>query len=70
MADLRHKEKQLGSPSTGSDDGNEPNEPVGTQAKETEDPDLGDSAHYAPAETLWYHGRLDRYFTNYFNLYI
>ncbi|XP_030747650.1 ras GTPase-activating protein 1-like, partial [Sitophilus oryzae] len=61
MSDLRQKEKQLGSPSTGSDDGNEPNEPVGAQAKETEDPDLGDSAHYAPAETLWYHGRLDRY---------
>ncbi|ERL94111.1 hypothetical protein D910_11393 [Dendroctonus ponderosae] len=61
MADLRHKEKQLGSPSTGSDDGNEPNEPVGALAKEPEDPDLGDSAHYAPAESLWYHGRLDRY---------
>ncbi|CAG9772494.1 unnamed protein product [Ceutorhynchus assimilis] len=61
MADLRHKEKQLGSPSTGSDDGNEPNEPIGAQAKEPEDPDLGDSAHYAPAESLWYHGRLDRY---------
>ncbi|KAF7271751.1 hypothetical protein GWI33_015411 [Rhynchophorus ferrugineus] len=61
MADLRQKEKQLGSPSTGSDDGNEPNEPIGAQAKETEEPDLGDSAHYAPQEILWYHGRLDRY---------
>ncbi|XP_060525737.1 ras GTPase-activating protein 1 [Cylas formicarius] len=60
-SDLIRQKDKLGSPSTGSDDGNEPNEPVGAQTKEPEEPDLGDSAHYAPSETLWYHGRLDRY---------
>ncbi|KAG5897068.1 hypothetical protein JTB14_025884 [Gonioctena quinquepunctata] len=51
---------KLGSPSTGSDDGNE-QENQGAIKPEPEEPDLGDSAHYAPPETLWYHGRLDRY---------
>ncbi|CAH1105565.1 unnamed protein product [Psylliodes chrysocephalus] len=51
---------KLGSPSTGSDDGNE-QETQGAIKPEQEEPDLGDSAHYAPPETHWYHGRLDRY---------
>ncbi|KAJ8962034.1 hypothetical protein NQ314_005816 [Rhamnusium bicolor] len=51
---------KLGSPSTGSDDGNE-QEAQGAIKPEQDEPDLGDSAHYAPPETLWYHGRLDRY---------
>ncbi|XP_056643425.1 ras GTPase-activating protein 1 [Diorhabda sublineata] len=54
-----HKDK-LGSPSTGSEDGNE-QETQGAIKPEQEEPDLGDSAHYAPPETQWYHGRLDRY---------
>lgn len=53
---------KLGSPSTGSEDGNEQDAPQGAAKPEPPDePDLGDSAHYAPSETLWYHGRLDRY---------
>ncbi|KAK9884928.1 hypothetical protein WA026_009165 [Henosepilachna vigintioctopunctata] len=53
------KEK-LGSPSTGSEDGND-HDIQGIPKTETEEQDLGDSAHYAPSETLWYHGRLDRF---------
>ncbi|XP_019876643.2 ras GTPase-activating protein 1 [Aethina tumida] len=51
---------KLGSPSTGSEDGNE-QDAQGPAKPEHEEQDLGDSAHYAPSETLWYHGRLDRY---------
>ncbi|CAG9835516.1 unnamed protein product [Diabrotica balteata] len=51
---------KLGSPSTGSEDGNE-QDTQGAIKPEQEEQDLGDSAHYAPAETQWYHGRLDRY---------
>ncbi|XP_018578474.1 ras GTPase-activating protein 1 [Anoplophora glabripennis] len=51
---------KLGSPSTGSDDGNE-QDAHGAIKPEQDELDLGDSAHYAPPETLWYHGRLDRY---------
>lgn len=53
------KEK-LGSPSTGSEDGND-HDIQGIPKQETDEQDLGDSAHYAPSETLWYHGRLDRF---------
>lgn len=58
---------KLGSPSTGSEDGNERDEkegaiaPIKPTGTEQEEVDLGDSAHYAPSETLWYHGRLDRF---------
>ncbi|KAJ8918040.1 hypothetical protein NQ315_011496 [Exocentrus adspersus] len=51
---------KLGSPSTGSDDGND-QDTHGAAKPEQDELDLGDSAHYAPPETLWYHGRLDRY---------
>lgn len=51
---------KLGSPSTGSDDGND-QETQGAIKPEHDEPDLGDSAHYAPPENQWYHGRLDRY---------
>lgn len=51
---------KLGSPSTGSEDGNE-QDAQGPAKPEHEEQDLGDSAHYAPSETLWYHGRLDRF---------
>lgn len=51
---------KLGSPSTGSEDGNEPEN--NTLAKpDVDEPDLGDAAPHAPSETQWYHGRLDRY---------
>ncbi|KAI4459249.1 ras gtpase-activating protein [Holotrichia oblita] len=50
---------KLGSPSTGSEDGNEQEQPQ--QKPEADDPDLGGSAPHAPPETQWYHGRLDRY---------
>ncbi|XP_022919316.1 ras GTPase-activating protein 1 [Onthophagus taurus] len=51
---------KLGSPSTGSEDGNDQEHPPPPKT-EPEDPDLGDSATHAPPETQWYHGRLDRY---------
>nr|CAI5825287.1 unnamed protein product [Callosobruchus analis] len=60
MADPKTGKDKLGSPSTGSDDGND-QDTQGAIKPELEEPDLGDSAHYAPPETLWYHGRLDRY---------
>jgi Ras GTPase-activating protein 1 len=51
---------KLGSPSTGSEDGNE-QDAQGAAKAEPDETDLGDSAPFAPSETLWYHGRLDRY---------
>ncbi|XP_063906525.1 ras GTPase-activating protein 1 [Zophobas morio] len=51
---------KLGSPSTGSEDGNE-QDAQGAAKAEPDEVDLGDSAPFAPSETLWYHGRLDRY---------
>ncbi|XP_018334590.1 ras GTPase-activating protein 1 [Agrilus planipennis] len=50
---------KLGSPSTGSEDGND-KETQGTP-KEADDCDIGNSAPHAPPEAMWYHGRLDRY---------
>lgn len=52
---------KLGSPSTGSEDGNDQDAPGAQNKQEGDDQGLGDSAHYAPSETMWYHGRLDRY---------
>lgn len=60
----QHKDK-LGSPSTGSEDGNEQEtnnaSTQGAPKPEPDEPDLGDSAPHAPSETQWYHGRLDRF---------
>lgn len=50
---------KLGSPSTGSDDGNE-HESLLTKP-DTDEVDQGDAGTNAPSETQWYHGRLDRY---------
>ncbi|XP_017781849.1 PREDICTED: ras GTPase-activating protein 1 isoform X2 [Nicrophorus vespilloides] len=50
---------KLGSPSTGSEDGNE--QETLNAKPETDELDLGDSVPYGPSETQWYHGRLDRY---------
>lgn len=50
---------KVGSPSTGSEDGNEQDTPV-NQRRDHDEPDLGDSAPHAPPEAQWYHGRLDR----------
>ncbi|KAK5650860.1 hypothetical protein RI129_001889 [Pyrocoelia pectoralis] len=51
---------KLGSPSTGSEDGNE-QDTQSVPKQEVDEPDLGDSAPHAPPETQWYHGRLNRY---------
>ena len=51
---------KLGSPSTGSEDGNDQEQPPTTKV-EVDEPDLGDSVPHAPPETQWYHGRLDRF---------
>lgn len=50
---------KLGSPSTGSEDGNE-HESLLTKP-DTDEVDQGDAGTNAPSETQWYHGRLDRY---------
>lgn len=66
MMAQQHNKDKLGSPSTGSEDGNEPDAAVAaantTATKpEPDETDLGDSAPHAPSETQWYHGRLDRF---------
>lgn len=52
---------KLGSPSTGSEDGNDHDTQGAPKSTEQDEVDLGDSASFAPSETLWYHGRLDRF---------
>lgn len=53
---------KLGSPSTGSEDGNDQDTHNNQKGGDLDEPDMGgNSAPHAPAETEWYHGRLDRY---------